>query len=50
MIWFVLFIIVVLLSSSLFFDVKFDFKKEYGVIWYSCRGRRDGFVLWGSKY
>lgn len=49
MIWFLL-LVIILLSGKIFFDVTFDFKKEYGVIWYSYKGRRDGFVLWGSKY
>ena len=50
MIWFLVFLVIVLLAAKVFFDVKIDFKKEYGVIWYSFKGRRDGFVLWGSKY
>ena len=50
MIWILVLIVIILLAGKTFFDVKIDFKKEYGVIWYSYKGRRDGFVLWGSKY
>ena len=50
MIWVLLFLVIVALAAKVFFDVKFDLKKEYGVIWYSYKGKRDGLVLWGSKY
>ena len=50
MIWFLVLIVIVLLTGKVFFDVKLDLKKEYGVVWYSYKGRRDGFVLWGTKY
>ena len=45
-----LFLIIIVLAIIAFFDVSFDFQKDYGVIWYSFKDRRAGFVLWGSKY
>ena len=45
-----LFLIIVGLAIIAFFDISFDFQKDYGVIWYSFKDRREGFVLWGSKY
>ena len=45
-----LFLIIVVLAIIAFFDISFDFQKDYGVIWYSFKDRREGFVLWGSKY
>ncbi len=50
MIWVLVLIVVLLLVGKVFFDIKFDLRKEYGVVWYSYKGRRDGFVLWGTKY
>ena len=50
MIWFLVLLVIILLAGKVFFDVKFDFKKQYGVIWYSYKGKRDGLVLWGTKY
>ena len=50
MIWILVFIVIVLLACKTFFDVSFDFQKEHGVIWYSYKGKRGGFILWGSKY
>ena len=50
MIWVLVLIVVLLLTGKVFFDIKFDLRKEYGVVWYSYKGRRDGFVLWGTKY
>ena len=44
----ILIIILIILYNRL--DIAFDFRKEYGVIWYSYKGIRDGLVLWGSKY
>ena len=50
MIWFLVFIVIVLMAGKVFFDVKFDFRKEYGVILYKYKDKRDGLVLWGTKY
>lgn len=50
MIWVLVLIVILLLAGKVFFDVKFDLRKDYGVVWYSYKGRRDGFVLWGTKY
>lgn len=46
----ILIIIFVIAFLQAYFDIIIDFKKEYGVIWYSYKDKRDGIVLWGSKY
>ena len=50
MIYAITVIIVILIILYKKLDVTIDFRKEYGVIWYSYKGKRDGLVLWGSKY
>ena len=45
-----LFLIIVVLACKVFFDISFDFQKDHGVIWYSFKGVREGFILWGSRY
>lgn len=53
MTWFVIFLIIaviVALINKTFFDISFDFQKDHGVIWYSFKERRNGFILWGSMY
>lgn len=46
----ILIIIFVIAFLQAYFDIIVDFKKECGVIWYSYKDKRDGIVLWGSKY
>ena len=50
MIWIIIAIVLALAFCKYYFDIQIDFQKEYGVIWYSYKGKRDGLVLWGSKY
>ena len=50
MTWFLVILVIVVLAGKAFFDVSFDFQEDHGVIWYSFKGRRNGFVLWGSRY
>ena len=50
MIWFLFFLMIVVLAVKAYFDVSFDFQKDHGVIWYSFKEKRDGLILWGSRY
>ena len=50
MIWTILLIIAIVIVLKNYFNVVIDLRKEYGVIWYTYKGKRDGIVLWGSKY
>ena len=47
--WFLI-VLIVLFAGKAFFDISFDFQKDYGVIWYSFKGIRKGIILWGSRY
>lgn len=50
MIWFLIFLIIVIFVCKALFDISFDFQKDHGVIWYSFKRIRRGFILWGFKY
>ncbi len=50
MIYVITILVVILIILYRWLDVTIDLCKEYGVIWYSYKGKRDGLVLWGTKY